>query len=81
MKKRQNKSYLPPVLLVFVFQRQVLCPAAHLTTAAVPENSSFEVLYIDVGQGDSELVICDGHAMLIDGGSWWTHSSHNVHLP
>lgn len=28
-----------------------------------------EVRFLDVGQGDSELLICDGHAMLIDGGN------------
>jgi len=32
------------------------------------EGSSFEVHYIDVGQGDCALVLCDGAAMLIDGG-------------
>lgn len=32
------------------------------------ENSFFAVHYLDVGQGDCSLVICDGHAMLIDGG-------------
>lgn len=31
-------------------------------------NYSFAVHYIDVGQGDSALVICDGKTMLIDGG-------------
>ncbi len=30
--------------------------------------SEFEVHYIDVGQGDSALILCDGHAMLVDGG-------------
>lgn len=30
--------------------------------------SSFEIQFIDVGQGDSALVECDGHYMLIDGG-------------
>ena len=34
-----------------------------------PEGSSFEVHFIDVGQADSALVICDGHYMLIDGGN------------
>lgn len=35
----------------------------------IPEHSSFEVHYIDVGQADCALVICDGDAMLIDGGN------------
>lgn len=42
------------------------------TVEAVPtpaDGSSFEVHYLDVGQGDSALVICAGHAMLIDGGT------------
>lgn len=33
------------------------------------ESSTFEVHYIDVGQADSSLVLCDGHSMLIDGGN------------
>ena len=32
-------------------------------------SSTFEIRFIDVGQGDSALVECDGHYMLIDGGS------------
>lgn len=31
-------------------------------------NSTFNIRFIDVGQGDSALVECDGHYMLIDGG-------------
>jgi len=31
-------------------------------------NSTFSIRFIDVGQGDSALVECDGHYMLIDGG-------------
>ncbi len=34
-----------------------------------PENSTFEVHFIDVGQADAALVLCDGKAMLIDGGN------------
>lgn len=30
--------------------------------------SGFSITFIDVGQGDSALVVCDGHYMLIDGG-------------
>lgn len=35
----------------------------------IPEGSAFEVHYIDVGQADAALVLCDGQAMLIDGGN------------
>lgn len=34
-----------------------------------PEASSFEIHFIDVGQADAALVLCDGKAMLIDGGN------------
>ncbi len=40
------------------------------TDKAEPVNDSgFEIHFIDVGQADSALVICDGEAMLIDGGN------------
>lgn len=40
-----------------------------VSTPAIPENSTFEIHFIDVGQADSALVLCDGKAMLIDGGN------------
>lgn len=39
------------------------------TPTAVPTDSRIEVHFIDVGQADAALVICDGEAMLIDGGN------------
>lgn len=38
------------------------------TETTLPEDSTFSIHYIDVGQGDAALVECDGHYMLIDGG-------------
>lgn len=37
--------------------------------ACVDDNIKLEVEYIDVGQGDSALVSCDNHHLLIDGGN------------
>ena len=34
-----------------------------------PENSTFSIRFIDVGQADCALVSCDGAYMLIDGGN------------
>lgn len=35
----------------------------------ITEDSTFEIFYLDVGQGDAACVLCDGHAMMIDGGN------------
>lgn len=45
------------------------CAQTQTQTESLPENSYFEVHYIDVGQADSALVLCDGYSMLIDGGN------------
>lgn len=39
------------------------------TAGTLPENSSFEIHFIDVGQADAALVLCDGESLLIDGGN------------
>ena len=44
-------------------------PAQMVQQPQRPANSSFEVHFIDVGQADAALALCDGHAMLIDGGN------------
>ena len=38
--------------------------------------SGFAVHYIDVGQADAALVLCDGQAMLIDGGQQGRRRGH-----
>lgn len=46
--------------------RRLLGDSAFTVSATA---SSLQVHFIDVGQADSSLLICDGHAMLIDGGN------------
>ena len=46
------------VCLILTF---VLFPMAAL--------GELEIAFLDVGQGDSSLIVCDGAAMLIDGGT------------
>lgn len=49
-------------LLLLLFSLFTLC------SCSGEDKSSFSIQFIDVGQGDSALVECDGHYMLIDGG-------------
>lgn len=44
-------------------------PATLPTEPQQPSASSFAIHFIDVGQADAALVLCDGKAMLIDGGN------------
>ena len=37
--------------------------------AVVPNSSGFQVRFLDVGQADAALIICDGKTLLIDGGN------------
>lgn len=50
-------------LLVLLATLLCLCSCSSTGKA-----STFSIYFIDVGQGDSALVECDGHYMLIDGG-------------
>ena len=42
---------------------------SNVNPSDIPENSNFEVHFIDVGQADSALIECDGKTMMIDGGN------------
>lgn len=58
-------SFLLALALLFSL---TACGAAELSAAA-PGSSVLAVHFLDVGQADSALLLCDGHAMLIDGGN------------
>lgn len=67
--KKLNKK----ILYIIVFVIISICSALGYNVfddAPADDNSqpAFQVHYIDVGQGDSSLVICDGKTLLIDAG-------------
>ncbi len=80
--------------------RQPTCtcaPAATATPMTAPaqkdarhlEESILEVHFLNVGDGDAAILLCDGHAMMIDGGppnrsdliyAYLVHTLHLTHL-
>ena len=61
---------------IFLMLLLLFLPGMHVLTATAGSSSSgsasagtFEADFIDVGQGDASLISCDGHYMLIDGGT------------
>lgn len=44
-------------------------PTGTSSVTSIPSGSSFAIHFIDVGQADAALIICDGQTMLIDGGN------------
>ena len=55
------------MLMAFVMSFGIL--GSNVNPSDIPENSNFEVHFIDVGQADSALIECDGKTMMIDGGN------------
>ncbi len=70
-RKKLNKK----IIYIIVFAIISICSALGYNTfddfadtGTNDTQSDFQVHYIDVGQGDSSLVICEGKALLIDAG-------------
>ena len=57
-------------LLCLLLTLSLLCSGCRFPEHPHPPEpgSTFSIRFLDVGQGDSALIICDGEAMLIDGG-------------
>ena len=70
-KRNRNSSWVLPFLVIMLTLAlaYVLYSQQEGSAAPVEEGSSLQVHFIDVGQADAALVICDGHYMLIDGGN------------
>lgn len=59
------KKYRKRIFILFFVFASILCLCSCNKDKG---ESSFSIEFIDVGQGDSALIECDGHYMLIDGG-------------
>jgi competence protein ComEC len=67
---REIKRIAALLVIIVLCLSSVACGGGVTDTPASGEAaSSFTVYYLDVGQADSALVLCDGAAMLIDGGN------------
>ncbi len=54
---------------VFILLSVLYCFFGISASTASNHQPAFQIDFIDVGQGDAALVQCDGHYMLVDGGS------------
>ena len=67
----EQKAQLPPNATQSAAEPSQSTQAPSIPDASVPDAVSglLEVYFIDVGQADAALLLCDGAAMLIDGGN------------
>ena len=63
-----RKRIIALFLVVITLLSLCACSKKDGSSTNASHDSSFSIQFIDVGQGDSALVQCDGHYMLIDGG-------------
>ena len=69
--KDSRKQVMPVLFACMVYFVSVWLIARHAGydgSGSLPEDSYFQIDFIDVGEGDAILVCCDGKYMLIDGG-------------
>ncbi|MCM1039260.1 MAG: MBL fold metallo-hydrolase [Ruminococcus sp.] len=63
--KKISKYLIPVIFLLSIFINSL---SFTQSTSLAANTDEMQVHFIDVGQGDSTLVTCGGHAMLIDAG-------------
>ena len=61
-------AVLTVLVLAALFVWRMLSPEDGKTQITLP-SGELHVWFLDVGQADSSLLVCDGQAMLIDGGN------------
>lgn len=68
-KQRNNRLPAGIACLVLLIAALLSWKPMLKQTAGPRESGDFQVHFIDVGQADAALILCEGHAMLIDGGN------------
>lgn len=69
-RQKQQSGWVMVFLFIMLFLAAAYVLFNRQGEATPPaEGGSLQVHFIDVGQADAALVICDGHYMLIDGGN------------
>lgn len=68
--KRLRNMFLTAVILIGGIAAGSMMSFASGDKAEDVKTEKMEVHFIDVGQGDATLIMCDGHSMLIDAGDY-----------
>ncbi len=66
MKSKSKKLYSAVLIAILA---AVFAALQYQAPTKLNDDADFQAHYIDVGQADSELIISNGHSMLIDGGN------------
>jgi len=66
---RRLRQFIAILLIAILFIASCDTTPSNQRPIIDADQSGFTVYYIDVGQADSTLIICDGKTMLIDGGN------------
>lgn len=69
MKEKSAGKWLQPLLLTILCLALIIGSSPFSAQAATDGSGKLEICFVDVGQADAALVLCDGQSMLIDGGN------------